>query len=241
MAVRYQVSVACENGEIVITGKLNKNSTRNRIPMDDISSLQKKCQHLDWNRSPRLSQEIGSTLFTFLNNDYLLRQALKEADLHGEPLQLFIERNTHDKNVPDLPFELLYDSQFLVPLKIHVIHYVSDYGSKKVVNPVPRPLKVLFMACSPEGVEPVLDFEKEEETIFEVTTDLPVDIDIEDTGSLQGLIECLSKNEYDVIHLSGHANIEDGIPYFCMEDEEGYLNRVTPSALQEILNASSKL
>ncbi|MBU7047704.1 MAG: hypothetical protein HXS54_14815, partial [Theionarchaea archaeon] len=110
MAVRYQVSVACENGEIVITGKLNKNLTRNRIPMEDISSLQKKCQHLDWNRSQKLSQEIGSAHFTFLNSDNLLRQALKEADLHGEPLQLFIERNTHDENVPDLPFELLYDS-----------------------------------------------------------------------------------------------------------------------------------
>ncbi|KYK34080.1 MAG: hypothetical protein AYK18_14615 [Theionarchaea archaeon DG-70] len=63
---------------------------------------------------------------------------------------------------------------------------------------------------------------------------------MEDTGSLQGLADCLEQNEYDVIHLSGHANIEDGTPYFCMEDEEGSLEKVTPSQLQEILDESLK-
>ena len=62
------------------------------------------------------------------------------------------------------------------------------------------------MACSPQDIQPVLDFEKEEEIILDVTRDLPVDMDVEETGSLQGLYECLETNEYDVIHLTGEFN-----------------------------------
>jgi hypothetical protein len=92
------------------------------------------------------------------------------------------------------------------------------------------------MACSPLDVQPVLDFEKEEETILEVTKDLPVDIDVEDTGSLQGLQECLLQKEYDVIHVTGHADIEGNTPYFCMENEKGFLEKVTPSKLHNVLH-----
>jgi len=241
MAVRYHVLFECKNGEVVITREFNENTEKSSIPMEEISQIQEMCQHFNWSQSERLSQKIGETLFSLLNGDNVLVQALKEADLHGEPLQLFIEKEETERDfIPDLPFELLYDSQFLVPLKIHLIRHVSDYGSKKPVKSENRPLKVLFMACSPEGVTPVLDYEKEEEIILEVTKDLPVEIDVEDTGSLQGLADCLENNEYDVIHLSGHANIEDGTPYFCMEDEEGFLEKVTPSQLQDTLNESLK-
>ena len=230
MAVRYHVLFECKNGEVVITRQFNENTEKSSIPMEEISQIQEMCQHFNWSQSERLSREIGETLFSLLNGSQLLVQALEEADLHGEPLQLFIEKEDSEEDfIPDLPFELLYDSEFLVPLKIHLIRHVSDYGSKKPVKSKKRPLKVLFVACSPEGVTPVLDYEKEEEIILEVTKDLPVEIDVEDTGSLQGLADCLENNEYDIIHLSGHANIEEGTPYFCMEDEEGSLEKVTPS------------
>jgi len=241
MAVRYHILFECKNGEVVITRQFNENTEKSSISLEEISQIQEMCQHFNWSQSERLSRQIGETLFTLLNGNNVLVQALKEADLHGEPLQLYIEKEDTEKDfIPDLPFELLYDSGFIVPSKIHIIRHVSDYGSKKKVNPQNRPLKVLFMACSPEGVTPVLDYEKEEEIILEVTKELPVEIDVEDTGSLQGLADCLENNEYDVIHLSGHANIEEGIPIFCMEDEEGSLEKVTPSQLQDILNESLK-
>jgi hypothetical protein len=96
------------------------------------------------------------------------------------------------------------------------------------------------MTCSPLYVQPVLDFEKEEETILKVTKDLLVDIDVEDTGSLQGLKECLLQKEYDVIHLTGHADIDGNTPYFCMENEEGFLEKVTPFKLQNVLHEAVK-
>jgi len=235
MVVRYDVLFELRNGEISVTRTFN-NSPDSDLVTKEISRIQEMCKHFSWNQ-PRLSKEIGEMLFTIINGNDQLRRALKEADAHDELLQIYIQR---EDSVPDLPFELLYDSQFLVPLKIHVVRHVSDYGYKKEVHPESRALKVLFMACSPQDVFPVLDFEKEEEIILEVTKDLPVDIDVEDTGSLQGLYGCLMQNEYDVIHLTGHANIEDSTPYFCMEDEEGFLEKVTPSQLQDTLNEALK-
>ncbi|GAH66891.1 unnamed protein product, partial [marine sediment metagenome] len=93
------------------------------------------------------------------------------------------------------------------------------------------------MACSPEGTSPILEFEKEEDVVYDVTKDLPVEIDVEDTGSLDGLGERLAQEEYDIIHLSGHADIdEQGVPFFWMEDEEGLPVKVTPSQLWDKLN-----
>jgi tetratricopeptide (TPR) repeat protein len=232
MAVQYNVFLESKNGEISVTRTFN-NTSHSDIITPKIATIQEKCQHFNWNQ-PNLSKEIGTILFTIVNGDNQLLPALKEADLHGEPLHLYIHR---DSSVPDLPFELLYHSQFLVPSKIHVIRQVTEYGQKKKVESKNRPLKVLFMACSPLDVPPVLDFEKEEETILEVTKDLPVDIDVEDTGSLQGLKECL-KHFYDVIHVSGHADIDEKGPLFLMEDETGYPVPVRPSELWDAIQVN---
>ena len=79
------------------------------------------------------------------------------------------------------------------------------------------------MACSALDVQPELDFEKEEETIFQVTENLAVHMDVEDSGSLEGLYQKLEQEEYDVIHLSGHADInKNGQPFFVMENETGF-------------------
>jgi hypothetical protein len=49
------------------------------------------------------------------------------------------------------------------------------------------------MACSPQDVSPVLEFEKEEDTILAVTEKFPIEITIEDSGSLEGLGEQLAE------------------------------------------------
>ena len=137
----------------------------------------------------------------------------------------------------NLPFELLYYSGFLIPSRVHLVRRISDRGSRRTPQEQNHPLRILFMASSLEDLSPVLGFEKEEETIYEVTNDLPVEIDVEDTGSLEGLAECLTHNEYDIVHLSGHADIDkDGVPFFWMEDEEGSSVKVRPSELSDRLN-----
>jgi hypothetical protein len=120
---------------------------------------------------------------------------------------------------------------------IHLIRRVSDRGIKRMPEPQNRPLKILFMACSPFDTYPVLAFEKEEDTIFEVTKNLPVEIDVEDTGSLEGLGEWLETTKYDVVYITGHADIDkEGNPFFWMEDEEGLPVQVKPAQLWKKLS-----
>jgi len=175
--------------------------------------------------------EIGKTLFHFLDGDAgHLKQALDEAAKAGESLQLYLNAC---QETADWPFELLaHDGSFLLPYKVHLVRSVSDWGKKKKQAAKNRPLKLLFMACSALDVDPELDFEKEEEAIFKVTEKLAVDMEVEDSGSLEGLQEQLEQTHYDVVHLSGHADInEEGVPFFIMEDETGYRRDVFPEEL----------
>ena len=193
------------------------------------------CRDFSWNRSDDLCRQLGEKLFDMINGDrQALRRALEEANKQGERLRLEVQP---EGAAVHLPFELLYDGGFLVHQRLHLVRRVSDWGEARRPEALDRPLKILFMACSPHGLSPVLDFEKEEDTIYRVTETLPVDIEVEDTGSLEGLKERLTTNEYDVIHLSGHADIDkEGVPFFWMEDEVGAKVRVRAASLSERLN-----
>ena len=92
-----------------------------------------------------------------------------------------------------------------------------------------RLLKLLFMACTALDVEPELDFERKEEAIFKVTENQAIDMEVEDSGLLNGLREQLAQTSYDAFHLSGHADIDKkGNSYFVMENESGYRYKVYP-------------
>jgi tetratricopeptide (TPR) repeat protein len=95
------------------------------------------------------------------------------------------------------------------------------------------------MACSPERVEPVLDFEAEERMILDATRRHPVELVVEESGSLVGLqerIESFSPGHFDVFHLTGHADVKNGRPCFVMENELGFKREQTA---EEIARAFS--
>lgn len=188
-----------------------------------------------WHQS-QYQLDIGRKLFRFLDGDARhLHRALQDAELQGEPLQLYLYPCNQ---ILDWPFELLVeDSIFLVPHKSHLVWRISDWNLEKKAQPANRPLKLLFMASSPLDVEPVFDFEREEETILEITENMAIEVQVEDSGSLENLRRQLEQDRYDVVHLSGQANIDrNGVPYFIMEDETGHGQKVYPPRLwQEAL------
>jgi tetratricopeptide (TPR) repeat protein len=237
MSITYQAEFQYtgEKGELSLTRTLS-DGTHDTSPVDmnEIRKLEELSRNFDWNQSQDLSRQVGERLFAILNGDtQAVVRSLKEADDHGERLRMIV---SGEGTASDLPFELLYHDGFLVPSKMYLTRQVSDRGRKRSPRSENRPLKILFMACSPTDAYPVLEYEKEEETILEVTDDLPVELHIEDTGSLEGLGEQLAVNEYDVVHITGHADIDDeGDPFFWMEDEEGLSVQITPSQLWEKL------
>ena len=108
------------------------------VNLADIHRIEKKCRDFRWNESPDLSYKIGKELYDLLNGDrQTLARSLKEAGDHGEILQLYI---TPEGPVSDLPFELLYKTDFLVPSDIHLVRRVSDWGRKRTIKPENRPL-----------------------------------------------------------------------------------------------------
>ncbi len=178
--------------------------------------------------------ELGAALYQLLDGDTRqLTQARERARRANAPLHLQLQL---DAALQDLPFELLHDGHFLAPREIHLIRQASDRGREHAHAPANRQLKLLFIACSPRGLAPELDFEKEEEAIYRATDKLPLEILVEDSGSLEGLAERLVNESFDIIHLSGHAGLDkNGLPFFWMEDDEGEPQKISPAGLWQAL------
>ncbi|MCP4148582.1 MAG: CHAT domain-containing protein, partial [bacterium] len=187
-------------------------------------------------KNKKQALETGSKLFDFLDGEKgYLKQALEEASHTAEPLIINLYTNTETH---DWPFELMaIDNIFLTQTRLHLVRTVDKKNKSNPIEPQNHPLKLLFMASSPLDVQPVLAFEKEEETIFKVTGKLAMDLEVEDSGTLEGMQERLLQKKYDVLHISGHADIKDGKPYFILEDETGHRRDAAPDRLwEEALN-----
>jgi CHAT domain/AAA ATPase domain len=103
-----------------------------------------------------------------------------------------------------------------------------------------RPLRVLFMATSPEDVKPLLNFEDEEGKILEATRNRPLELMVEESGSLEGLqylIESFEPGYFDVFHLSGHADVSGGVPHFIMENDVGLRQDATAEEMAQAFAA----
>ncbi|HWU86564.1 MAG TPA: CHAT domain-containing protein, partial [Kofleriaceae bacterium] len=102
-------------------------------------------------------------------------------------------------------------------------------------------LQVLFMAYSPRDVEPVLDYEAEEERILEKLAPFVEDrrlvLKVAEDGSLDELRRRLMRRAYDVVHLTGHGVMTDQGPQLVMEDATGDRDDVSAEQLLETLRA----
>jgi tetratricopeptide (TPR) repeat protein len=98
------------------------------------------------------------------------------------------------------------------------------------------PWELLF-----QGVEPVLDFEREERMILEATRHHPIELVVEESGSLAGLQEHLQSfgsNHFDVFHLTGHADVKNLRPCFVMEDALGFPHEATADDIAQAFSGN---
>ncbi len=141
-----------------------------------------------------------------------------------------------------LPWELLRSGgAFLCTGGLHPITPIRvSSPARGHTPPASRPLNILFMACSPHGVEPVLRFEEEEALILAATRAAAAGVRVEESGSLEGLHEAAAaaSTGYDVLHLTGHAGVVDGRPGFLMEDEVGEPRLATAAELSRALGGA---
>ena len=167
----------------------------------------------------------GGKLFNWLDgSNRFLQQAINQYWREGIVLAI-----AASAKLAHLPWELLHDgNNFLVARMPAVVpvRWVSSDTKKLSVErePANRALNVLFMATSPLGVEPVLDFEAEEGRILEATARHKIGLTVEESGCLTELgylVADYDRGYFDIFHLTGHATLSDGQPRFITETETG--------------------
>lgn len=194
MALNYEVRIdpTSDQQTYRITWLNIPTQTQDTFAQSDHALTREEVERL-WLK-PEYHHVLGQKLFRFLDGGAAgatrhLQRSLDEAAKLSEPLTLQLRAA---KEIADWPFELLaQDGAFLLPSRLHLLRQVSDWGTQKITAPANCPLRLLFMACSALDIEPELDFEREEETIFRVTEKLAIDMEVEDSGGLAGLHEQL--------------------------------------------------
>lgn len=212
---------------------------------------------------PYLTQ-LGRQLYQWLDGkEGWLRKALDEADEQTINLDLIQTSEAQGLNpetervalgLAHLPWELLDDgSGFLIErqnLSVLPVRSVQQRQTQ-VIGVQNRPLRLLFMATSPEDPRvPPLGFEQEEANILQATKNQPLALIVEESGSvaeLANLVQSYEENYFDVFHLTGHGiiytqkgysyllpkgtTLPDNTPCFITEDEVGNMQLTTVNDL----------
>ncbi len=190
-----------------------------------------------YTRFPEDYSTTGQALFAWLDGpERRLRQMMDRPGRESLVLAIAAEQG-----LDHLPWEVLHDGErFLVERRILPVRWVRAGGAASLnchPDPQNRALNVLFMATSPRGIEPELDFEKEEGAIL-AATKRKAYLRVEESGCLQelgGVIQEYDPGYFDIVHLSGHAGGDHGQPYFLTETEFGDPERSGAQALASAL------
>ncbi|MBO3463588.1 CHAT domain-containing protein [Aetokthonos hydrillicola Thurmond2011] len=183
---------------------------------------------------------MGQRLFFWLDGDgRWLSRAIESCPRDGLALAI----DTGEK-LAHLPWEVLHDGKDFLVKRVNPVvlpvRWLDKATEKKAVEA--RPLRVLFMATDPEGVEPKLDFEQEEAKILEDTKDFPLILRVEESGCITELSKLWSRytDVFDVFHITGHASIRQGkegspsCPYFITETQTGERYNATAEEIWEV-------
>ena len=205
----------------------NPNDYQSRqLPLAEITDLIEKAEEEYYTRLPFDYAKTGQALYNWLDgSDHLLQGAINQ-----HKREFIVLAIAATEKLAHFPWEVLHDgTSFLVnrrPAAIIPIRWVKDENSQQLIledKPADRALNVLFMATSPLGIEPELDFEAEEAQVLSETKREPLSLIVEESGCLTELgylVNGYDEGYFDVIHLTGHATFQDE-PCFITETEFG--------------------
>jgi len=219
--------------------ELRFNSRTRALPPAELIALIEQCETSYYSGKDRDVPEelvaLGRRLYQWLDGDEgWLRSHLNTP----QPIAFHLTYSTEIQGLnadtdrialglAHLPWELLHDGVgFLMQRLLLTMPPVRVVQQREGgTEPKNRPLHLLLMATSPEGIQPVLDYEQEETNIVQATTNQPLLLVTEESGSVTELGNLVreSPSEYfDVFHVTGH-----GLIY--TETDYDYLRRqITP-------------
>ncbi len=198
--------------------------------------------------------ELGELLFEILDGpERALAQRVADAEANNTVFSLVIRLRTEASGaLAQHPacawrFELLKDhahNPLALSKRVRLTVQLGDVDPSR--EPVVLPeggLRILVMAFSPVGVEPVLEYEREEEHILTALEgpiqDRRVAVRVVEEGSLAELERALRDRDHDVVHLTGHGILGPKGPRLVMEDALGHRDDVSPDDLLRVLRAAT--
>jgi tetratricopeptide (TPR) repeat protein len=199
-----------------------RQSTPRELGLAEIANLARRSEG-DYYAIPAPDLEaVGRRLYRWLDgSDRWLARELEA--LGGAAVALAIECRGR---LAHLPWETLHDgTAFLVRAANPAVLPVRwQRRGPAAAAPENRALNVLFMATSPLGVQPELNFEEEEGRILAATRTYPLALQVEETGTLKemgDLVRGYPEGHFDVLHLTGHADHRPEGPRFLTESASG--------------------
>ena len=201
---------------------------------------------------------LGRALYDLLDGpERALAQRLQAADAHGRTPALAVRLRCPEardaRSLAQHPavhwrWELLADRQGPLAVRNAGLSLSVQLGERVPAAPRAfehRGLRILFMAYSPNGIEPVLDYEREEEIVLDAVSEFVRDgrarLRVVEEGSLDELERCLLGQTYDIVHLTGHGVLTPSGPRLLMEDAVGDCHWVSPDDLLRTLRRAGRM
>lgn len=221
-------------------------SQRRRLRLADVYDLLQIVERDYYIALPEDFVKTGRRIYDWLDgSDRWFEQMLSSNQ--GEDLVLAISTTGR---LAHLPWEILHDGNSFLLQRVHPatvpVRWVIDEKAPSTVvlsgtnSPANRALRVLFMAASPLGIKPQLDYELEEGDILKATVRQPLSLIVEESGclvELGNLVASYERNYFDVLHLTGHAEITEQGSCFLMETETGECHRASATEIARALQA----
>lgn len=202
-----------------------------------------RCTPLQAADRHKAREALGRALFELLDGPTLLLRRRLEEPLDRLRLRLVGSQNP----TVALRWEVLHGPAGWLFDGVRAPALIVQVGGPARSRPQGRPLgtlRVLFMAASPRGVQPELDYEAEEERVLSATAPFVEDgrlrLDVVEDGNLEALSTQLKASRYDAVHLTCHGGMTPAGPRLVFEDSTGDRRDVSAEELAEALNACAE-
>ncbi|HWQ63055.1 MAG TPA: tetratricopeptide repeat protein [Methanospirillum sp.] len=183
---------------------------------------------------PGIQLKYGSHLFEILLKDHW--EAIKNAAGTSDHIRITI--SSKESEILNIPWELMTpdNTNFIgTETRLSISRYPGITITHSSCSLRPGPLRLLLMACSPRGTNPLL-YEREEEYTLKGIHGLPVEFDSGDLGTFEELETKIRQFRPHIVHLTGYGVIgDDNIGRFAFEDEGGNLDLKSSDEIRHIL------
>ncbi|WP_255335784.1 tetratricopeptide repeat protein [Methanosarcina sp. KYL-1] len=177
-------------------------------------------------------KDFGKMLYKIVFSGELgeyFNNSLKAAQENGSGIRISLRCDEGVPEIAALPWEYLHNGkEFLITRKSILISRLPSGAVKKKSEPLESMLRMLVIISGPDDPRvPPLNTKKEQEIILEAVDGLyrekKIKIDFTDDATFENIQDCLTENDYHIVHFTGHGIFDEKSErgYLLLETEKG--------------------